>query len=293
MGANYNFRLLKLQDKQALHEVFLEAFADYLVPIQLNEEQFEAKLKRESIELVYSGGAFQDDKLVGFILTGLGEWAGKYTAYNAGTGVVPQHRGHALTKQLYEFMLPELRKIGVQQCLLEVINQNKPALKVYQGIGFRITRTLDCFRSYHAELKLSVPAPEGITIVEATKPDWQLYQTFWDVEPTWQNAVEAVERSIDRKILLEARDDSGEVKAYIIFYPKNGAILQLAVSKSARCTGIATALLRQVVLLTEVPALMLINIDTAGPDFIDYLQNRGLKKLLVQHEMLLPIAYEV
>ncbi|WP_242926808.1 GNAT family N-acetyltransferase [Pontibacter vulgaris] len=290
MSSNYDFKLLTAQDLPILHQTFLDAFADYLVPIQLNEAQFKAKLKREGVQTELCGGAFYKENLAGFILTGLGEWQGKYTAYNAGTGVVPQHRGHALTRRLYEFMLPAMQKAGVKQCLLEVIKQNVPALKVYQSLGFKITRTLDCFRSFKEELILHIPAAKSINIRQATQPNWPLYKSFWDITPTWQNTPEAITRSTDPKIILEAYDEFNQVTGYVVFYPHNGAIAQLAVSMNARGKGIGTALLREVARLAATPALMLINIDTAGEEFIKYLENRGLRRILMQYEMVLPIG---
>lgn len=281
---------LKAPDMPNVHQTFLKAFADYLVPIQLDAEQFKAKLRREGIEPGYCVAAYNRNRMIGFILTGLGEWQGKPTAYNAGTGVLPEHRGQQLTQQLYTFLLPKLRESGIECCLLEVIQENAAALKSYQSIGMQVTRSLDCFRVQKEDLLLPADAPQNITIAKAIKPSWKTYQQFWDIEPTWQNSLQALKRSINENIVLEAHDQEQMLCGYVVFYPKNGSVAQLAVAKSSRGNGIGTALLREAVKLTQAPALMCINVDTAGTGVISYLKQRYFKRILGQYEMQMPVV---
>jgi len=286
---NLTFSFLTSKHLPLLHQTFLRAFADYMVPIQLNEEQFRAKVKREGIEPAFCVAAFSENEMVGFILTGLGEWQGKPTAYNAGTGVIPAFRGHGLTQQLYRFLLPKLQESGLEQCLLEVICENAPALKSYQRTGFRITRSFDCFRGLKNELLLDMAFPTGITINEVTKPDWAAYTSFWDVKPSWQNMADAFKRSPDPKLLLEARDAQQQLAGYVAFFPNNASIVQLAVKQDKRKCGIGTALLREVVQRAVAPALLVINVDTVGENVISYLNRRHFSRILKQYEMLLPL----
>ncbi|WP_299825410.1 GNAT family N-acetyltransferase [uncultured Pontibacter sp.] len=286
---DFTFCFLQPHDMPLLHQTFLKAFADYLVPIQLSEHQFKAKLQREGIEPTYCVAAYAGSEMVGFILTGLGEWAGTPAAYNAGTGVIPAFRGQKLTQQLYAFLLPKLRESGITLCQLEVIQENEPALKSYRSIGFKITRTLDCFRAKKEELLLGVEAPENISIKITSKPNWDVYQTFWDIAPSWQNTIAAIKRSSYENIILEALDKEQRHCGFLILYPGNGAVAQLAVARSMRCSGIGTALLRQAAQLTKAPALMLINVDRARAGFISYLEQRNFKRVLVQYEMQMPV----
>jgi ribosomal protein S18 acetylase RimI-like enzyme len=287
---DFRFSFLSEKDLPALHATFLKAFADYLVPIQLDWEQFKAKVKREGIEPTFCVAAYAGEEMAGFILTGLGEWLGRPTAYNAGTGVLPQFRGYNLTRQLYAYMLPKLLQSGVEQCLLEVIQENAAALRSYKAVGLKVTRSLDCFRSRKEELLLEVEEPEGITIAPADILDWNTYRSFWDAAPTWQNTAEAIKRSTDDKVILEARNQQQDLAGYIAFFIANGSIAQLAVDPSWRGTGVATALLREAAKLTLAPALMLINVDTAAAGSIFYLERRHFRKILGQYEMLMPIV---
>lgn len=272
-----------------LHQTFLKAFADYLFPIQLSEKQFKAKVKREGVVPSFCVAAFAGEEMIGFILNGLGEWNGRPTVYNGGTGVVPEHRGKGLTKQLYKFLLPKLKQGGVEQCLLEVLQENAPALKSYQSIGFEITRTVDCFRAVKEDLILPTAPPEGITLVQARRPDWPAYQKFCKFQPTWQNTAVAFNQYPNGKIILEARTNEAELVGFIAFIAANGSIAQLGVHPEYRERGIGTALLREAVHTAENQALQLNNIDTNAEDFIAFLKRRHFKHLLGQFEMLMPI----
>lgn len=287
---DFRFTFLTEKELPELHEAFLQSFADYLVPIQLNAEQFKTKIKREGIALSFCAAAYVGTEMVGFILTGLGEWLGRPTAYNAGTGVLPQFRGYNLTQQLYAYMLPKLRESGVEQCLLEVIQENAPALRSYKAVGFKVTRTLDLFRGQKNELLLKTEGQDNFKINATTKPDWRLYERFWDAEPSWQNTAEAVRQSPDAKVILEARDAEQKIIGYIILFPNTGSVAQFAVDARSRGKGIGTALLREAAQSTMAPSLMFVNIDTSATSLIAYLGRRHFSYVLRQYEMLLPIA---
>ena len=74
---------------------FNEAFSDYFIPLQFTSETMKAKMKAENILLPYSSGAFEGDRLVGFILHGYDKINEERTIYNAGTGVIPAFRASA------------------------------------------------------------------------------------------------------------------------------------------------------------------------------------------------------
>ncbi len=283
----FTFSFLAAAQMPTLRHTFLRAFANYQVPVQLNETQFATKIKREGILPTFCVAAFAATEMVGFILTGLGEWQGKPTAYNAGTGVIAAYRGHHITQQLYRFLLPKLWQSGVEQCLLEVITDNAPALKSYYEIGFRVSRTLESYRVVKQNLLLQAPLPAAITFTETTTPDWTLYTCFGDVEPSWQNMAASFKRSPDKKIVIEARDARLQVVGFIAFFPENGAIVQVAVQPQLRGRGIGTGLLREAVQRIAASALMFINVDTTSNTLIRYLKHRQFTLLLTQYEMVL------
>ncbi len=290
MESTYTFSFLKEHDIPDLYDAFMGAFADYVVPIKLSRKEFDVKIKREGVQLSFCVGAYQGNRLVGFIMTGLGEWLGKPTAYNAGTGVLPEHRGQRLTERMYEALLPKLRESGIEQCLLEVIRQNEAALKVYQRIGFRTTRSLECFRAPKQDLTCPDGEVDAVTVAGAPKPQWQTYAQFFDVQPSWQNTSQAFRLNPNEKLVLEACDADKQLIGYVAFFPKTGSVAQLAVQAGYRSQGIATALLREVVKRTEAPALLVVNVDATCTRLLEFLRRRNFSYLLGQYEMLLPLV---
>jgi ribosomal protein S18 acetylase RimI-like enzyme len=285
MEITYTFSFLEAHDMSELHQTFLKSFEDYFVPIKLTDEQFKLKLSREGISPSFCVGAYDGKRMVGFILTGLGEFNCKPTAYNAGTGVLPAHRGHNLTQKMYDFLLPKLRAASIEQCVLEVIHENKAAIRSYEASGFKISRSLSCFRATKDELLLNGDIPTDITIAAVKKPDWKTYRHFWDVEPTWQNTSLAITRSPDAKIILEARNEMKELAGYIAFFPNTGGIAQFAVDKVHKGKSTGKALLREAAAATTAPALLFVNVDDSATELITFLKRRHFTRFLGQYEM--------
>lgn len=289
MEDDYAFSFLRAQDMTELHQTFLKAFADYLIPIQLSMEQFKAKVKREGIIPTFCVAAYKGNEMAGFIITGLGEWNGKATAYNAGTGVLPEHRGRQLTKRLYHFLLPKLKASGVDLCLLEVNRGNAPALEAYKSIGFENTRTLDCFRGKKDELLFNSGIPSGVTISVNKKPDWSAYQAFCNCDPSWQNTTIAFNNYPGDKLILEARTADAGLAGFIAFIIETGAVLQLAVHPDLREQGIASALLQEALGKIANPAVIFTNVDRRAATMNAFLDRRHFKRFLTQFEMLMPV----
>ncbi|TPE44707.1 GNAT family N-acetyltransferase [Pontibacter mangrovi] len=282
---NFRFSFLSAKDLPQVRETFLKAFADYVVPVQLTEEQLRDKVEREGIVAEFCVAAFVGDEMVGFILTALGEWQGKPTAYNAGTGVVPQHRGHGLTQKMYAFLLPKLRASSVELALLEVIHNNLPALHSYERLGFRVTRTLNCYRAINEDILLPAEAPAGIAIAPLAQAEVEKYTIFRDVRPSWQNATAALLRAQEQCHTFAARNQGQEVIGYVSVFTKNGAVAQLAVAENWRGKGVGSALLRKAIAHTTAPALMFLNIEDTAQSMISFLQRRHFRLLLKQYEM--------
>jgi len=128
---------LEFLDLADIVHTFNCAFADYIVPVRLDERQLQRKVIAENIDLACSAGAFDGGELVGLILHGRDELNGDKVLYNGGTGVLPEYRGQGLVGRFYEFLGPRLIKAGFDHCLLEVITTNVPAIRAYEKVGFR------------------------------------------------------------------------------------------------------------------------------------------------------------
>jgi len=271
-----NYRLLSHDDLDSLYRCFLAAFSDYEVDMQMSREQFQQRITRDGVSLEMSAAAFDAHQMIGFCMNGVGTWRGRTTAYDAGTGVVREYRGRGIGKELFAFVTPRLN--GVEQYLLEVLTTNTPAASLYRKLGFTDTRRLAVFRS-SSETRTKTSADFDVRHIE--NPDWQLYRSFWDGYPSWQNSAEAVDRIVgDRAIVAAYVND--ECVGYGIVFAPAASLMQLAVSPAHRRKGIASTILAAL----ETPhRLKINNIDEDLTAALAFYEANGYKQVLGQYEM--------
>jgi len=265
-----------------LVNVFNESFADYVVPLQLTESLLAAKLQSENIHPAYSAGVFEHGRPVGFILTGIDTINNVAVAYNAGTGVIPSHRGNGLTARMYDFLLPQFQKKGLQQCLLEVIQTNPRAVAVYQKKGFTITRRLVCFKG---RVK-AMPLPDIITIADGQLEE--IDDRFWDSRPSYQHTIAAIQRDAASHRLAKAIVND-TMAGYIVYATTTGRIKQSAIAPSYRRQGIGRALFTHVQSILPDKELAVINVDATDTGSLAFLQAIGLPVMVEQYEMERPV----
>ena len=273
------FKTLENTSIAELLHVFNEAFSDYPIPMHLTKESLINKFVAESIKKEYSAGAFEGDKLVGFILHGIGVFDRNKIAYNAGTGVIPSKRGNKITSQLYEFILPILKNNQINKVRLEVLSENSPAINTYTSIGFQKKRILNCYKGSLAELKSDADS----SVQYLYQPDWKLLQSFWDWTPSWQNSISAVNNSWSQldTIGLFAND---KLVGYIVFNPKINRILQFSIDKSQRKNGFGKQLLNYFA-LNKSKTVSILNVDDNSIDTNSFFLSSGLNLFAKQDEM--------
>lgn len=273
--------VLKNISVSELAETFNLAFSDYLVPLQLTEEQLVKKMKNDGVNLDISAGAFENGKLIGFILHGKGSFRGLPTAYNAGTGVIPSERGNQITGRLYDFILPVLKEFQISQCLLEVITSNSPAIKIYEKIGYERTRELICFKG--SVTKEPIPLLESFSLNEPYTINSNICKSFCEWDPSWQNSFDAIERSgNDLKIITAEKNE--EPVGFIFYNPDTARISQFAVKDEYRKQGVGTLLFQELHKRLKKD-ISILNIDARAFDTISFLKSLGLKAFLRQYEM--------
>ncbi|MFT3681490.1 MAG: GNAT family N-acetyltransferase [Ferruginibacter sp.] len=274
------FKTLKDIPVNVLLESFNLSFSDYLVPFHLSKEQLENKMASENIRPEFSSGAFDNEKLIGFILHGYDVVNNIKTVYNGGTGVIPSQRGHKLTSKLYQFIIPLLQREDIKKVQLEVIKENTAALKVYENTGFHVERNLNCYRG-----KIEIKSrPTGFEIKPLTVYDWEELQNFWDWQPAWQNSATAVSNLKETNTAAGAYKNN-QLVGYIIYNPVTKRIQHFAVQKDHRNKGIGRQLFEYIALQNN-NELTLINIDGNAKDTNDFLAAIGLKTFITQYEMI-------
>lgn len=270
-----------------IHGAFIEAFSDYVEPVDLSLAQLQYMLERRGFRDYLSLGAFSENRLIGFTLNGMGEWEGVLTAYDTGTAVQKTFRKQGIATRIFEESLPLLNSYGISRYLLEVIKTNEGAVDLYRKSGFTISREFDYWESATEPLNFrSVSLAEGMSIKPIEKPDWTRLMGFWDFQPSWQNSVDSVTRKRDNMAILGAFNQDAIV-AYACMENGTGDVPQLAVHPEFRRQGLATILLARLVNLLDPPGLRVINTCADSVPVRSFLLNLGLRPGHGQYEMIL------
>jgi ribosomal protein S18 acetylase RimI-like enzyme len=283
--SRFELKTLENIENAALVETFNAAFAGYFVKIRLNEESLANKILAENILLEKSVGAFVNGRLVGFILIGIDVLDGKKIAYNAGTGIISDFRGQGLTVRMYDFFFDFLTPESIHLHQLEVISTNSAAIKVYEKTGFTKTREFCCFKG-----KILSSNQIQFEINAISSIDDSLIETFWNYEPSYQNSLNSINRTLKSTILLGAfRSD--ELVGYIAFAAESGRVKQFGVAANFRNMGIGHALFALAQEKSSKKELSVINIDKRDGETIRFLHNFGFAPIIEQYEMILEEKY--
>jgi ribosomal protein S18 acetylase RimI-like enzyme len=243
-------------------------------------EKFTAFLKANGFNAALSAGAFTEGKLRGFILNGIREYRGMLTAYDGGTGVTPEYRKRGFVKGAFAFCLPLLKTAGVKAYVLEVIESNEPALRLYKSFGFTALRELVCYRIKRDKLKA---ADAGVRITDAAAVGSDAV-AFWDYSPTWQNTFDSV-NAVSGQCAAAVMEQNGETAGYGIINTKSGNVYQLAVESGSRGTGMGSRLLRTLAHQTEAEYISLLNVDLSCGSMLGFLEKLGFEEYVRQYEM--------
>lgn len=273
-------RLLRGVPVPQILEVFNSAFSDYTIPMKLDLETFEWKVMVEGIDYASSAGAFKDGRLVGFILHGLDEFNGHKRVFNAATGVIPFERGQRLVDKMYSYILPVLKSKGYTHHQLEVLDGNIKAEKAYITTGFSHSRDVVGYKGA-INTKLN---NKDITITEVENLDWSLAQSFWDVQPAYQNHTNTVIRGMKRQKIVTALVNEF-LAGYAVYDIKNNRIKQFAVNPNFRRKGVGTALFAYISYMAG--EVHFINYDDNDKGAQAFFSAIGLQPAYRLHEMTL------
>ena len=270
------FRTLTAGDFDAVVACFNEAFSDYAVRFSMTAPQLREINARRAVVFELSVGAFDGERLVGFTLNGFD----RETAYDSGTGVVPSLRRQGLARGMMTFILPRLRDAGARRYLLEVIDTNTRAAALYESLGFTTTRPLTCWKRETGD------AVSDVTI-RPIEADWDLFASFLDVAPAWQNSEASLRRARDPRVILGAFDGD-QLAGYAAVFPLTHDLPQLAVRRSHRRRGIGAALLDRAAIEAE-GMVRILNVDARDEGIGAFLQASHAEQFIRQREMARPI----
>lgn len=274
-------RTLLPSDLDQMVLAFNEAFSDYFVPLYFTDAQFHRRFtKRLKIDYDLSAGAFDNEKLVGFIFTGTGFYKGKLTAYNGGTGVIPAYRGRGLGKKIYQYLLPMMKEQNIETCVLEVITENIAAIKTYESVGFAKNQLFKCFILSDK----TTPAFFDKQIKKAKNPDWEIFKGFADIAPSFMDSFDILPSIVEEENIIIYEVD-GKIVAYAVYDSGSGRIFQLAVQKRFRLRGIGSELINYIHNNSATKTLSIMNLNAANKGFSMFLEMIGFKNQINQYEM--------
>lgn len=276
------FRFLTSDDEPQLYRCFTTVFQHYYVSMAFSQHAFARRLQRMGVSIGWSAGVFEGEQMLGFILTGIGKYDAKNTAYNAGTGMLPEARRRRLTIRLYRWLIRELQDgLGVEQFLLEVVEKNRPALRLYEALGFRVSRYLCSYQIRRRSL--SRPRQRERMRVVGRLPDWAHYLPLRCFEPYWGNDFPALERGFGlRDYCLEYLDENQRLAGFLQGEVSTGKI---ALWGSPSDTRVAKELFSMFAWLSPAKTLSVLNVPARSEDVRRYLKEWGGKNFLNQYEM--------
>ncbi len=289
---NMSYRYLSPGHFPQLFAAFKEAFSDYALDMSyLREENLRNRWIKNGVDFASSVGAFAGERLVGFMVIGLDRWQGKAAAFDAGTGVVKGFRGFGVAPGLFDLALAGLREKEIKKFLLEVLQENKPAVKTYKKAGFNIIREFDCFQLAWEQARLDAPpADEGITIESVEAALLPEFQSFFDWQPSWENSSAAIARIPDEVRLYGLRL-GGRWAGFLAYYPGLNWIMQIAVAPGQRRRGMATRLLARLArdLGGRTATVKLINVAHNDQAMLAWAGKAGFELYARQYEMALDL----
>jgi ribosomal protein S18 acetylase RimI-like enzyme len=118
------------------------SFEGYVVPIRFTPEAYERRFRAEDLDPYASRLYLRDGSPAGVMLISRRGWTRRVSAM----GFVPAARGQGLGRWALGEVIAEARSHGERAVVLEVIEQNAPAVALYTRMGFLTRRRLVGYR---------------------------------------------------------------------------------------------------------------------------------------------------
>ncbi len=186
---------------------------------------------------------------------------------------------------MFEHALPALREKGIERFVLEVLQQNEPAIKAYRKSGFEIARELKCYVGQVSKLR-TLAAPPALEVRPIARADLAKLEPAADWLPSFENRFSAVDAIPDAVQLTGAFVDGVCIGA-IAYSPPLNWLLTLVVDREHRRRGVGTALIAHLAtaLPESVTRLSALNVDGTDSGTQAFFESLGFSHLIDQYEM--------
>ena len=268
----YHYQALDHINLQELADCFNAAFSDYEQSIHFTTESLNYYLTASTVDLSLSYGALYNGQLVGFILNSSGTYNEQRVVFDAGTGIVPDHRGKKVFSGLFEYTVQQLKDRNITKYFLEILQSNHSAVSIYSKKGFSVQR------AYSVLVATGSNCKRNDSVCAIPYQDFAAFTTKFSVAPSYEHTSFTINQNPHLYEVLYL-----DRQAYCIYAKKNGAIVQLHYDELNALRNIISSL------VDRFPSAMAKNIDCNCRDVVQMLQDIGFNEILKQYEMALDI----
>jgi ribosomal protein S18 acetylase RimI-like enzyme len=242
---------------EKIHEAFSDAFSEYEVKLDMPLENLVEMMKTRDLNPDYSVGCFDGDLLVGFILAGYREINGQKVCYDGGTGVIKAYQRKGIGEMLLKELLLILREKHLDRFVLEVLENNTPAINLYEKHNFEKTRKLECFEIEKTDLRSVPDRGFGITVTNPAtliqnEEKYRLYS------PTWQNEIQSV-LNVSENYTCISLWCTSKILGYGFIHKTKGDIPQIGILEEWKQWGLEAHLIAELAKHTESEKMLVLN----------------------------------
>jgi ribosomal protein S18 acetylase RimI-like enzyme len=123
-----------------LVQLLNRGFEEYFISIRFTADIFSNMLRKDGIDLADSRVLIADDQACGIAL--IARRRALHTSRLAAMGIAKETRGKGAGSWFMKELVHDACKRGDHEMVLEVIEQNEPAVKLYRNYGFETVRRL-------------------------------------------------------------------------------------------------------------------------------------------------------
>lgn len=265
---------------------------DYFVKFPSDLDYWTERFRKDRVDLSLSFGMFEENELVGFILTGIDVHRGLLTAYNTRTGVIPSFRNQRLVDQIYAHALPKFKQRGIVTCTLEVIQRNANAVRVYERIGFTPTRVLKCFKGVLPLLDNHLQHVSTTLVQHSEVQEYYSDAQYYAWGSSRQALVNSTSGAFHTYLVFVSEGGQAVNIGQFVIEPISFSLAQLEISATLSedkdeemIIVLWGHLFQGIAAVCEGNPICLWNVDVNRIALLKYLQSTGLENMFDQDEM--------
>ncbi|MEQ2457315.1 GNAT family N-acetyltransferase [Flavonifractor hominis] len=276
----YTYSTLESLCDSQLAQCLSRAFGDYCVSVPADGAVLLSHLEESGVDRAASYGAFREGRLIGLLLNAQGEYGGERAVFAVAAGVVPEHRGRQVFHHLLARAEGELARQGAQAYYLEVLRQNRDAIRLYQGLGFSVAREYQILRSAPAAGG-PVPPPAEETDLSRFDPGAAGHCLL--AEPSFEHTTAVLLRRA-RPPRVRYMTRQGRISAFCVFDQASGAVFQLGYAHLPDLGALVQGL------VSSFPAVTVKNLDVGYPQLLRLLSGCSFQVVAGQYELRKPLS---